>query len=443
MKGLISLALLTTLCIGCQQKEGVSLNEINWKIGQFTDLEKEPVAVILTNTEPSLIYNNLLYKEDYSERAKQIIGLIKSADEEVAGPEDILPNLPEQLWIAFEDGTGSVFPYLYNAGSPVIIAGKAARCSERLGDFLEWLHVHQIDRQPKKDIVFEKIKWRKGKLSDLNKKATGLVISKAVSELDFNLAKDKEDFSEEAARIAFLFGHDSERENYPFTNPMQYQMWIAFEDGTGSVFECDTELMRNYTIKADDGTWCSQSANEIMDLVRYRNLYRKEINETGKVRVCPKADWERGSLSDLEKTAHWAIVTYESPYLGQEMNGLHYQLGMAKKKEIFDVNKLPKLMQMIKDASIAQSALELSDQIWIFFTDGTQCLFPFLYNRGDEYCYIKIENIVKYSPDISTLFTPKQYAYGDPNFLGTSLPSCVDIDAELYCPLGSDYLYKK
>ena len=286
MKNLIWIMMLAVLYTGCQSRAAVSLETIKWKIGTFADLKKKPVSMVLTNSEPNLIFSNVIYQQDYSEGAMQIAALIKSADEEEDDPNVPFFIFQEQLWVVFEDGTGSVFPYLYNAGSSTIRAGDGVRDSERLDDFMEWLRVCQVDRQPQKEIAFEQIKWKKGEFSDLKKDVIGLVISDAEPNLDFANAESKDDLSEEASRIAYFFSDNPYVEDFPPTRRWNQQMWLAFKDGTGSVFECYDQIFSDTYIRAGDIARRSVAAKIMLDLVRYRDRLRKEIRE-GKKEPCP------------------------------------------------------------------------------------------------------------------------------------------------------------
>ncbi len=286
MKNTIWITILFVFPAGSQGMGVVSMEAVKWKMGEFSDLGKKPVTVILTNAEPNLAFSNVIYQQDYSEGAARIAGLIKSAEEEGDDPNIPFFILPEQLWIVFDDDSGSVYPYLYNAYSSIIRAADGVRTSEELDDFMEWLRICQIDRQPKKKIAFEKIRWKRGEFSDLKKEAIGLVLSDAEPNLVFAKAESKQDFSEEAARIAYLFGNDPLAADFIPSTSWNQQMWIAFKDGSGSVFECYDQSFDETYIRAGNTARRSQAAQDMLNLVRRRDRLRREVRE-GKKEPCP------------------------------------------------------------------------------------------------------------------------------------------------------------
>ncbi len=179
MKNIIWIILAVALHAVCYSMTPASLEAVQWEIGTFSDLKKIPISVVLTNSEPNLVFTNTVYQQDYSEGAVQIVELIRSAEEEEDDPNIPFFILPEQLWIVFNDGSGSVFPYAYEPYASIVRSIDGVRISEELDDLMEWIRVCRIDRQPQKVIPFEEVRWKKGQFSDLTKKAIGLVTSDA------------------------------------------------------------------------------------------------------------------------------------------------------------------------------------------------------------------------------------------------------------------------
>jgi hypothetical protein len=196
---------LVVFLSGCLRKRNINmtLDQLRWKLGSFSDLEKTPVTVIVTNSESSLDFAKAEYKNDFSEEAAQIVNLIHSAQKETG----ILSKHPvidfsEQIWITFSDGSRSVYPYYCDLGrNSYIQSGDSIYRSRKLNQYMEKLYAHQLENRQSKNIEFEQIKWKIGSFSDLEKGAIGIAISNSQASLDFTKVGYKEDFSVETDRI--------------------------------------------------------------------------------------------------------------------------------------------------------------------------------------------------------------------------------------------------
>lgn len=299
MRELITFTFLFVILSGCQASEKVSLDKIHWETGSFADLNKKPVSVILTNSEPNLFIAHTLYQQDFSKRASQIVHLIQTGVQE---QEDVseLPffYLPEQLWIAFEDGTGSVFPFYFDAHSSCIRASEGIHYSDGLAELMEWIRFCQIEHQPPSKIEFEKVKWKRGVFTDLKKEAIGIVISykdshtinDSDSELNFDFKESElDDVSEEAARIAYLLGYNKTAEEFQSDRPLTQKMWIAFKDGTGSVFDCYEQAYSDCYIRSGNIARRSPQANAVLYMIRRYPYLRQQIRD-GKKPPCSELD---------------------------------------------------------------------------------------------------------------------------------------------------------
>ena len=108
------------------------------------------------------------------------------------------------------------------------------------------------------------------------KEAVAVVISNAEPNLDFKKAVAKEAVNEGASRVAYLFGCSFGVEDFPSSRALGQQLWVAFKDGTGRVFEFDDEISGDYSIKSGSVMRRNQLANDVLGLVRSRNSLDKK-----------------------------------------------------------------------------------------------------------------------------------------------------------------------
>ena len=300
MKKLIATTFLFVLLAGCQADEKVSLDKIHWKVGAYADLDKKPISIILTNREPNLLITNTLYQQNFSEEGSQIVRLIQTGTQE---KEDCssLPffYFPEQLWIAFEDNTGSVFSFFFDGYSSCIRAKEGIHYSDELADLMEWVRFCQVEHQPAHKVEYDKIKWKKGDLADLNKtEAVSIVIAyqdsdckvKSNAELSFDFKESQlDDISKEAARISYLLGYDETAEEFHSDELLTQQMWIAFKDGTGSVFDCYENAHSDFYIRLGDIVRRAPQAQSVLEMIRRYPHLRRQVSK-GKKPPCSKTD---------------------------------------------------------------------------------------------------------------------------------------------------------
>jgi hypothetical protein len=392
----------------------MSLDQIKWKWGSFSDLKKTPVSVVVTNVQTDLDFTKVGYKEDFSEEAVRIIEMLKSAKPVIPYKDEYYrlprPGLREQMWISFSDGTGRVFPFSYSWQTVAIQSGKKYRVKYGLSEMMKQIHVRNAQRRYPQEIYWNQIQWKQGSFSDLEKEIVGVMISDFEPALNFNKVLYQWDYSDESLRIGYFLRSALAVPIDPLLESMlkQQQMWLVFSDGTGGVFPYFDDKRKEYAQQSNyriaGANWYIQSG----DLVKGT----EDINVAftwkcawGPVRNIPSVDmwkvtWKEGTASDLEKLPYHAFMTNSDP-------NYHYET--KKTNGRFDVCDWVEITELIKRADVVESCPDLQDRLRIIFEDGTGSIFPFLYDSEKKVCYVKIGEVVKCSAGLAKRVNPEQY----------------------------------
>jgi hypothetical protein len=392
----------------------MSLDQIKWKWGSFSDLKKTPVSVVVTNIQSDLDFTKVGYKDDFSEESVQIVDMLKSAKPVTPYREGYYSypysELHEQIWILFANGKGRVFPFEYDLRASFVQAGKKRRMKYGLSTVMDKIHLQNAYRRYPQEIHWNQIQWKQGSFSDLEKEVVGVKITDFEPDLKFDNVLYQWDFNDESLRIGYYLRTTPAAAIDPLLESMikKQQIWLVFLDGTGCVFsyydDQRGEYARQSHYRFHDASTFIQSGDAVKALDNI-NVAFAWNHASGPFRNRPYVDmwkvtWKEGTASDLEKLPYHAYMTDSDP-------NYHYET--KKTKGRFDVCDWVEITELIKRADVVESYPDLQDRLRIIFEDSTGSVFPFLCDSEKKVCYVKIGEVVKCSAGLAKRVNPEQY----------------------------------